>query len=53
MHVCFGRFANALQIPLIAKAVLKQSNVARAAGDAGKLVKTGPYPTTMAVTFDA
>jgi cytochrome P450 len=53
MHVCFGRFANAMQIPLIAKALLKQSNVARAGGDAGKLVKTGPYPTSMAVTFDA
>jgi cytochrome P450 len=53
MHVCFGRFANAMQIPLIAKAVLKQSNLARAGGEAGKLVKAGPYPATMAVTFDA
>jgi cytochrome P450 len=53
LHQCFGRFANAMQIPLIAKALLKEQNVARAAGDAGKLVKTGPFPTTMAVTFDA
>jgi cytochrome P450 len=53
MHQCFGRFANAMQIPLIAKSLLKQPNLARAAGDAGKLVKTGPYPTTMAVTFGA
>jgi hypothetical protein len=53
MHECFGRFANAMQIPLIAKALLKHPNLARAPGDAGKLVKTGPYPTTMAVTFDA
>jgi cytochrome P450 len=51
MHVCFGRFANAMQIPLIAKAVLKESKVGRAGGDAGKLVRTGPYPATMAVVF--
>jgi cytochrome P450 len=53
LHQCFGRFANSMQIPLIAKALLRQPNLARAPGDAGKLVKTGPYPTTMAVTFDA
>jgi cytochrome P450 len=53
LHQCFGRFANAMQIPLIAKALLKEENVARAPGAAGKLVKTGPFPTTMAVTFDA
>jgi cytochrome P450 len=52
LHECFGRFANAMQIPLIAKAVLKHANVARLPGPGGKLVKTGPYPTTMAVTFD-
>jgi cytochrome P450 len=53
LHECFGRFANAMSIPLIAKALLKHPNLRRVAGDAGKLVKTGPYPTTMAVTFDA
>ncbi|HWH12743.1 MAG TPA: cytochrome P450 [Solirubrobacteraceae bacterium] len=53
LHECFGRFANAMEIPLIAKALFKHPNLARAAGDAGKLVKTGPYPTSMAVTFDS
>jgi cytochrome P450 len=53
LHQCFGRFANAMQIPLIAKALLKKSNLARVPGDAGKLVKAGPFPKTMAVTFDA
>jgi cytochrome P450 len=52
MHRCFGRFANAMQIPLIAKAVLRQTNVARAPGDAGQLVKQGPYPQSLAVTFE-
>jgi len=51
LHQCFGRFANSMQIPLIAKALLKQPNLARVPGDAGKLVKTGPFPATMAVTF--
>jgi cytochrome P450 len=52
LHECFGRFANAMSIPLIAKSLLRQENVARAPGAAGKLVKIGPYPATMAVTFD-
>lgn len=52
LHECFGRFANAMQIPLIAKALLRRENLARAPGDAGRLVKNGPYPATLAVTFD-
>ena len=52
LHECFGRFANAMQIPLIAKALLRRENLARAPGDAGQLVKNGPYPATLAVTFD-
>lgn len=52
MHECFGRFANAMQIPLIAKALLRRANLARAPGDAGRLVKSGPYPQSLVVTFD-
>ncbi len=52
LHHCFGRFANAMQIPLIAKALLRQPNLARAAGEAGRLVKQGPYPKSLVVKFD-
>ncbi len=52
LHQCFGRFANAMQIPLIAKAVLRRPGLARAAGDEGKLVKDGPFPQSLVLTFE-
>jgi cytochrome P450 len=48
LHVCFGRFANAMQIPLIAKSVLRREGLARA----GELVKAGPFPRSLPVTFE-
>jgi cytochrome P450 len=48
LHACFGRFANAMQIPLIAKAVLRREGLARA----GELTKAGPFPQSLAVTFE-
>ena len=51
LHHCFGRFANAMQIPLIAKALLRRPDLGRAAGDAGRMVKEGPYPKSLVVTF--
>jgi cytochrome P450 len=53
MHACFGRFANAEQIPAIAAALLRRPGLARADGDAGRLVKAGPFPQSLRVTFDA
>ena len=50
LHQCFGRFANAMQIPLIAAALLRRPNFARAEGDRGRLVKQGPYPESLIVT---
>jgi cytochrome P450 len=50
LHQCFGRFANAMQIPLIAAALLRRPNFARAEGDQGRLVKQGPYPESLIVT---
>lgn len=50
LHQCFGRFANAMQIPLIATALLARPNFGRAAGDDGRLVKAGPYPQSLMVT---
>jgi hypothetical protein len=52
MHQCFGRFADAMQIPLIAKALLRRPNLARVAGDAGSLVKSRPFRRSGSVTFD-
>lgn len=53
LHTCFGRYINAVQIPLIAQAVLRKRNLRRADGDAGKLQFDGPFPSTMTVEFDA
>ncbi len=53
MHECFGRFANELQIPAIAKAVLRLPGLARAPGEGGKLVKEGPYPKSLLLDTDA
>jgi cytochrome P450 len=50
LHQCFGRFANAMQIPLIAMALLARPNFDRAGGDKGRLVKTGPFPQSLMVT---
>jgi cytochrome P450 len=53
MHECFGRFANAMQIPAIAKAMLRLPGLARAPGEEGKLVKEGPYPKSLLLDTDA
>ena len=52
LHHCFGRFANAMQIPLIAKALLRRPQLARAPGDAGRLLREGPYPKSLIVALD-
>src|SRR4051794_11433062 len=52
LHQCFGRFANAMQIPLIAKAVLRRPGLARAPGPEGRLVKAGPFPQSLLLTFE-
>jgi cytochrome P450 len=52
LHQCFGRFANAMQIPLIAKAVLRRPGLARAPGADGQLAKDGPFPQSLVLTFD-
>ena len=52
LHQCFGRFANTMQIPLIAKAVLRRPGLARAPGPEGQLVKDGPFPRSLVLTFE-
>jgi cytochrome P450 len=53
LHQCFGRFANAMQIPLIAKALLRREGLARAPGPDGQLAKAGPFPQSMWLTYEA
>jgi cytochrome P450 len=48
LHECFGRFANAMQIPLIGKAILRQEGLERA----GSLAKAGPFAESLAVRFE-
>ena len=50
LHQCFGRFANAVQIPLIAAALLRRPDFARSPGAHGSLVKNGPYPQSLIVS---
>lgn len=52
-HTCFGRYINAYQIPLVLKAILRKPNLRRAAGAAGQLAMSGPFPSSMTVEFDA
>jgi cytochrome P450 len=51
LHQCFGRFANVMAIPTIAKPLLRRDGLARADGEAGELVKAGPYPASLRVTY--
>jgi cytochrome P450 len=46
MHACFGRFANALQIPILAKELLRRGPVRE-----GPLRKQGPFPESLPVSF--
>ena len=51
LHTCFGRFASTMAIPLIAKALLRRDGLERAPGDEGALVKAGPFPQSLVVTY--
>ncbi len=46
-HECFGRFVNEMQIPAIAKAILRLPGLGRAPGEQGRLSKEGPYPKSL------
>jgi cytochrome P450 len=53
LHECFGRVANAMQIPIIAASLLRQSGLRRAPGSEGELQRNAEYPTRLLVDFDA
>ena len=52
LHACFGQYINRVQIPGILKPLLKRNHLRRAAGEAGQLHYSGPFPSTMSVLFD-
>jgi cytochrome P450 len=53
LHTCSGQYINQVQIPAILQPLVARKNLRRAAGEAGKLQFTGPFPSTLNVTFDA
>ena len=53
LHTCSGQYINQVQIPAILQPLVARKNLRRAAGDAGKLQFTGPFPASLNVTFDA
>lgn len=53
LHTCFGQYINQVQIPAILQPLVARKNLRRAAGDVGKLQYTGPFPSSLGVTFDA
>ena len=52
LHTCFGQYINQVQIPGILKPLLQRKNLRRAVGASGKLMMTGPYPSSLSVEFD-
>jgi cytochrome P450 len=52
LHTCFGQHINRSQIPGLLKPLLRRENLRRAEGEAGKLLKAGPYPASLNVLFD-
>jgi cytochrome P450 len=53
LHTCFGQYVNQVQIPGVLKPLLARTNLRRAAGDAGQIAYSGPFPTRLGVEFDA
>jgi cytochrome P450 len=54
MHTCSGAYINRAIIPVLLKPLLKQKNLSRAAGSAGRIDTQGtPFPVHMHVEFDA
>lgn len=51
MHECFGRFISRALIPLVLKPLLRQHDLRRAEGSAGRLRMDGPFPAGLSVTF--
>ena len=52
LHTCFGQYINVAQLPRMAAAILRRTNLRRAPGAAGHLTIDGPFPTSMTLEYD-
>ena len=52
LHACFGQYINQVQIPGILKPLLRRKGLRRAAGDAGQLQYSGPFPSSLKVEYN-
>ncbi|HYV93286.1 MAG TPA: cytochrome P450 [Chitinophagales bacterium] len=52
MHVCYGRYINAVTIPEITAAALRLKNLRRARGFKGMVEYEGAFPQSMVLEFD-
>jgi len=52
LHYCLGEHVARAQITQAFKPLLRQNKLARAKGKAGKMVKVGPFPRHLQVTFE-
>jgi cytochrome P450 len=52
MHVCYGRYINAVTIPEIVAAALRLKNLRRASGFKGMVEYEGAFPQSMMLEFD-
>ncbi len=52
LHTCFGRYINAVQIPLIVKAILVKRGLRRVPGAEGTLLKSNLFPSSLVVEFE-
>jgi cytochrome P450/glutathione S-transferase len=53
MHLCYGRAINMVQIPEIARALLRVNGLRRTWGSKGRLAYDGPFPDRLVVEFDS
>ncbi|YCM44584.1 cytochrome P450 [Verrucomicrobiaceae bacterium 227] len=51
LHRCFGQYVSEIQIPAIAKALLKRNDLKRAPGDEGQLQLEGGFPKRLKLQF--
>lgn len=52
LHRCFGYFINGVQIPTLLAALLRLTNLRRAAGGRGRISYDGPFPDRLILEFD-
>ena len=52
LHQCFGLYISQIQIPAIAKALLRRTDLRRASGDSGQIRLDGGFPDRLLLQFN-